>query len=801
MDAQTGEQNTTSQTRAGRHRSRKQQKPSTAEREQKKASRLQAIGPGESIKEKQLKAREEREAKRSTMDFRHEYIIATIADALAIPTEEVTEAMLEGSQLETMDAFFKAEGLQKIMFFFQESDSNVPEAVEHVRLGPSGAQKTVIKSKYKVFLTDGKDEMLSGACIFFIRNNPSKQVTFANIFQEATFGVLDTRGVGILHSVERLLGDVFVPALGRNTTWANLEQNQGLSVKQEFMNQLDSFVGILASAQASLEDAVSLKEPENISLSHIATPADFIAAASSTETLEQIEEVVTAWIKQIEQVLAESEQMRKEADDVGPKAELDHWKKRMAKFNSLLDQIKGSDCKAVVGVLHAAKSKLLKTWRELDSRITDYANEAKDNVKFLYTLEKFCDPLYNSDPVGMMDAIPGLVNAIRMINSYSRYYNTSERMTALFVKVTNQMITACKNYITEHGLKTIWEHPQAELIEKLQNCIKLNEEYQRCFQRTKQRLEQNPDERQFEFSEMYIFGKINTFSRRLKKIIEMLNTMQAFMCLGESRIEGLEQNWNKVQLIMTTMKKKPYDLLDYRKMDFDADFEEFRRQINELQTQLQIFMDYSFERIPSTQRSLRLIRKFERLNLECLKETVQEKYERILTYFGRDIETIQKIYQRHKNDPPVAWDLPPIAGKIAWARQMYRRIQEPMELFQRYPAILQTSEGKKIIKNYNKMAKVLLEFELLYHQAWIKQVEVIKTGLQASLLVRHPENKQLFVNFDPQIMTLIRETDCMVRLGLDIPFSAQTLLHKQNLLKKNNDKLLVRLMITERMRE
>ena len=52
--------------------------------------------------------------------------------------------------------------------------------------------------------------------------------------------------------------------------------------------------------------------------------------------------------------------MRKEADDIGPKVELEHWKKRMARFNSLLDQIKGVECKAAIGILHAGKSKLLK---------------------------------------------------------------------------------------------------------------------------------------------------------------------------------------------------------------------------------------------------------------------------------------------------------------------------------------------------------------------------------------------------------------------------------------------------------
>lgn len=58
-------------------------------------------------------------------------------------------------------------------------------------------------------------------------------------------------------------------------------------------------------------------------------------------------------------MLAEGEQIRREADNIGPRAELDYWKKRMTKFNNLLDQMKSAHVKGVLTVLQTAKSKYI----------------------------------------------------------------------------------------------------------------------------------------------------------------------------------------------------------------------------------------------------------------------------------------------------------------------------------------------------------------------------------------------------------------------------------------------------------
>ena len=70
-----------------------------------------------------------------------------------------------------------------------------------------------------------------------------------------------------------------------------------------------------------------------------------------------------------------------------------------------------------------------------------------------------------------------------------------------------------------------------------------------------------------------------------------------------------------------------------------------------------------------------------------------------------------------------------------------------------------------------------------------------KSGLEASLLVKHPESNELFVNFDPQILTLIREAECMARLGLEIPPVAIIMRSMQQKFKDLNSALNVSLVL------
>ena len=144
------------------------------------------------------------------------------------------------------------------------------------------------------------------------------------------------------------------------------------------------------------------------------------------------------------------------------------------------------------------------------------------------------------------------------------------------------MVKACKAYISDKGLTKIWDLSRDIMVDRLANCVYLYKHYRESFYRIKRKIDQSPEERPFEFSEMYIFGKFDAFCKRCEKISQMLNTVSMYSALLDCQIEGTEALATKFTAITSVMKKKPYDVLEYRAPEFDVDYSEFRRQIGEL---------------------------------------------------------------------------------------------------------------------------------------------------------------------------------------------------------------------------
>lgn len=215
------------------------------------------------------------------------------------------------------------------------------------------------KVSKKLYLTDGTKEKFPGLGIFFIRTT-TKAITTANIASETFFGVLEANGGGLLEAVESLLTKVFIPALESQTNWGILSSDANGHVRKEaFLSKLSSFVAVIANARASIANAVKLTPCKHPVLAAVSSPSEIMAAATNSEIVEAAEMCTQVWCKEIELILTQSEQMRKESDSVGPRAELEHWKKRMAKFDSLTTCVKSPQCRAVISVLVAAKSKVL----------------------------------------------------------------------------------------------------------------------------------------------------------------------------------------------------------------------------------------------------------------------------------------------------------------------------------------------------------------------------------------------------------------------------------------------------------
>uniref|UniRef100_A0A8C3AGP9 Dynein heavy chain tail domain-containing protein n=1 Tax=Cyclopterus lumpus TaxID=8103 RepID=A0A8C3AGP9_CYCLU len=413
----------------------------------------------------QAKYKQAREERKILLTPAHKYMFELLAHRLYLEPTAVEEFILDSSSLSPFDNFFSEGGNATISFVYQEA------AIPGIECGRLYPRTTTGENILRLFLANMSQTCLKGICCFFTRNRVDIAVNLENIHEVrqsrmSNFTLICLDALDGLVKGTRNVFNFVLPALEAEN-WGVLDKSRhGQQLIQNFKDTIKHCLCSLDDIQMRNESIVHLNTVTDIDFSTLASLDDMKVAAADCDMVHRLEEILMQWYKQIEEVLKENDSIRKEVDSAGLLSELEHWEKMSLQFNSIINHIKGPECKAVVMVLHIRRSKMITKWRELDARLTDLTNEAKDNVKYLDILEKvFCYILFIRTLIINMNNV---IDAIQMIYSVSQYYNTSKSITVLFLKVTNQMVTACRSYITNNGTCLIWEQDAKEIIKKFQ---------------------------------------------------------------------------------------------------------------------------------------------------------------------------------------------------------------------------------------------------------------------------------------------------------------------------------------------
>ena len=705
-------------------------------------------------------------------DPRCKYIYTRIADNLNMPDSSAVDRWSDGLSSEENDKimnFFKDE--EKLALFFYVTE----------------------KSPLQMIVSDDPSEYPGESCSFVpyvlkVDIEKNAQISSTNIEQALAVGIVYGDPVASFYSLYK---NHLLPIITTNVEVLDSDvDKRNLSI---IFTQNERKIQTIAATVEATRKSVILEPPPDMFDVTIESQS-ILQASHDDQIVQAFAHQLQKWCLQIQNLLSITEQVRQEDEASGPRAEMDYWRERLSIFSSLVSQIKLESTRVVVAVLKVKRHLCINIWNELDKKITESSNEAKDNVKFLTSLEKYTELLYALEPIECVELIPGLISSVSMVHNISRYYRSPQRICTLLKKVTNQMINMCVRYIRQGG--ELFEQDRPVLIQKFKDCITLNQHYQKVFGdtlKTKVFSQTNKNAPITEGSErelktdFIIFGKYDAFSSRCETLIKLFTTIEEFVNLSQCRIEGIDAIVRRFTEDIDFTKRAAYNMLDPRLKTFDDEYKIFERNCANLDHQVkQVISDaFSVTDTPLTAFILHenlsavMTREAGRLELEKHFSRTLQRYAEDLDLVGNKSSGWFKLY--HDN-PPIPKNMPPIAGRIAWVRQLMSRVNDPMGIIAKYEWVFAAEKKKNLVENYNRTLVTLTMYEKKCYEQFVEEANLLKKEIQKNL-IRMDQNHTLQVNFSPDVLRTFQEATVFKRLKFELPHNFDAYLAQEAHLK------------------
>ncbi|KAL6757976.1 dynein heavy chain, N-terminal region 1-domain-containing protein, partial [Haematococcus lacustris] len=610
-------------------------------------------------------------------------------------------------------------------------------------------------------------------CFYLLRSKPGK-VYVEDMDEVLECGVL-SEGPS-LQALEQTLAAVYLPILmqmtGGDLSNAGVLLSSGTnSSHKELLGNTQKFLSQVSHALQQLHGDITLAVPD-IAIDSVE------AGAADNELVLSLEQYMAEWSQALASVM--QRESEKQPAGKGPLAEIEFWRERNAVLSALYEQLNLPHVKLMIQVVEAGSEdrNLMAGFKSQLSELTKLAAEARDNVKFLTTLERHFKNIATGPLNGILDTLPPMMNALRMVWIISRHYSDDQRMGALFHRIARELGDRVEHAI---DLRQLFKMQPTDAVELVRACKSVLEHWYTTYMQVRERIEANGRDARWEFPKQLLFARTNYMAEICNDLIEMVEIVDDFFkFLGPELkavtgdMQGIDRVILRVKAMYEPVEQVSFPIFEYAnnvewkavKAAFYADNEDIKAATREL-------IDTSFRKLRSAEGACDLLQNFKSIKSKgAIQKQVINKFNDILEQFAKEIDNTVEIFERHKASPPVTKNQPPVAGAIKWARSLLARVKQTMvKLQSTEEAIIRATEiGQSVESKFRAFAKSIMYFEKRWFATWSESINTVAMQhLKQPIFRRSPVINHVMVNFHGDLIELIRETRYLDRMGFPIP--------------------------------
>ncbi|XP_016077900.1 PREDICTED: dynein heavy chain 9, axonemal [Miniopterus natalensis] len=513
------------------------------------------------------------------------------------------------------------------------------------------------------------------------------------------------------------------------------------------------------------------------SMEFVDSESDTVLYSMDKSVIYAIESAVIQWSHQVQVVLKkESSQPLLQGENPTPKVELEFWKNRSEDLEYIYNQLRTIKVRGMAALLDRLRSSYFPAFQAMSSDVLAALMEAKDIHTHLMPLHRHLDTLEAVEFPEVKPLLRPLLHVVCLIWATCKSYCSPGRLTVLLQETCNLLIQQASDYLSpEDLLKSEVEESQRKLQVVVDTLNFFKQEFQDRRENLHTYFKENQEVREWDFQSSLVFVRLDGFLRRLHVIQDLLKTTVDFGTLEKLEFSGIRGNAlshqaqqmdHEFQELYRVFAESSYDCLDPQSKEFENDVSKFNQRVEDLDRRLGTIFIQALDDAPDLEHAFKLLDiAGNLLERPLVARDAAHKYMVLIQMFNKDLDTVRIIYsQRVQEEAELGFssvhkNMPSVAGGLRWAQELRQRIQGPLASFRRItPPCMESAEGKRMIQKYEDTLSLLEKYEAGLYEDWCQTVsEKSQYNLSRPLLTRDPETKQITVNFNPQLISVLKE--------------------------------------------